>query len=100
MPGAPLSYYFGHLSPSENVKLYKLLISNMARDINKKFEKNEKGRNFHEISRKIPGKRSKKTIKLCGLFERFSWIFFQEFFPGFFQIFLDFCEFSWKFLIF
>lgn len=47
---SPTAYFYGHLSPSENAKLYKLLISNLARDINKKFEKNEKGTFVHRFS--------------------------------------------------
>jgi len=37
----PLVYFYGHVTPSENVKLYKLQISNLANDINQKFEQNE-----------------------------------------------------------
>jgi polyribonucleotide 5'-hydroxyl-kinase len=41
---APLAYFYGHVTPSENVKLYKMQIANLAQDINQKFQKNEAAR--------------------------------------------------------
>jgi polyribonucleotide 5'-hydroxyl-kinase len=41
---APLVYFYGHVTPSENVKLYKLQINNLANDINQKFEQSEEAR--------------------------------------------------------
>eukprot|EP01097_Dermamoeba_algensis_P005002 TRINITY_DN3188_c0_g1_i1.p1 TRINITY_DN3188_c0_g1~~TRINITY_DN3188_c0_g1_i1.p1 ORF type:complete len:423 (-),score=70.73 TRINITY_DN3188_c0_g1_i1:217-1485(-) len=35
---APLVYFYGHLNPTENLKLYKLQISYLARDLNKRAE--------------------------------------------------------------
>jgi polyribonucleotide 5'-hydroxyl-kinase len=35
----PLVYFYGHVTPSENVKLYKLQIAHLSNDLNKKFEK-------------------------------------------------------------
>jgi len=40
----PLVYYYGHVTPSDNVKMYKLAIANMTKDINRKFDLNEKAR--------------------------------------------------------
>jgi len=40
----PLVYFYGHVTPSENVKLYKMQINNLANDINQKFERNEEVR--------------------------------------------------------
>jgi polyribonucleotide 5'-hydroxyl-kinase len=40
---SPLVYYYGHVTPSENVKLYKMQINHLARDINQKFEQKEAG---------------------------------------------------------
>ena len=40
---APLVYFYGHVTPSENVKLYKMQIANLASDINEKFKQNEEG---------------------------------------------------------
>jgi len=37
---APIVYFYGHLNPSENVKLYKLQIANLVKDIKAKCENN------------------------------------------------------------
>jgi len=39
-----LVYFYGHVTPSENVKLYKMQIANLASDINEKFKQNEDAR--------------------------------------------------------
>jgi polyribonucleotide 5'-hydroxyl-kinase len=41
---APLVYFYGHVTPSENVKLYKMQIANLASDINEKFKQNDEAR--------------------------------------------------------
>ena len=39
---APLVYHFGHRSPSDNLELYNLLITQLAEDVNERCAKNRK----------------------------------------------------------
>ncbi len=45
---APLTYHFGHKSPSENIQLYNLLTSRLAEVINLRCENKDKGKKGRE----------------------------------------------------
>lgn len=38
----PLVYHYGHVTPGDNVKLFKLQQNNLANDINQKLQKHDK----------------------------------------------------------